>query len=124
MDLTKEEGKSQSHKRAFPKMDLSEWGITLKEFFPRKGKRSGDGSKKPHQQASKPKQLPPRICYNCRQSGHFANKCPNPRQNKPHPQRQGSKASKSHHNKKSNIQVKQGQRDFMGIVSTREHLSL
>jgi hypothetical protein len=55
---------------------------------------------------------------------HYANKCPNPRQNKPHPQRQGSKASKSHHNKKPNIQVKQGQRNFMGIVSTREHLSL
>jgi hypothetical protein len=28
MDLTKEEGKSRSYKRAFPEMDLSEWGIT------------------------------------------------------------------------------------------------
>jgi hypothetical protein len=124
MDLTKEEGKSRSHKRAFPEMDLSDWGITLKEFSPRKGKQSDHSVKKPCQKASKPKELPPRICYNCRQPGHFANKCPNPRQNKPHPQRQGSKASKNHHNKKPNIQMKQGQRDFMGIVSTREHLSL
>jgi hypothetical protein len=32
MNLTKEEGKSQNRKRAFPKMDLSEWEITFKEF--------------------------------------------------------------------------------------------
>jgi hypothetical protein len=38
MDLTKEEGKSRSHKRAFPEMDLSEWGITCKEFCPRNGR--------------------------------------------------------------------------------------
>jgi hypothetical protein len=124
MDLTKEEGKSRSHKRAFPEMDLSEWGITLREFCPRRGKQSDNSGKKPHQHASKPKGLPPRIWYNCKQPGHYANKCMNPRRNKLHPQRQGSKVSKSHHNKKLNIQVKQGQRDFMGIVSTREHLSL
>jgi hypothetical protein len=124
MDLTKEEGKSRNHKRAFPEMDLSEWGITCKEFCPRKGKQRDDNGKKPCQQASKAKELPPRICCNCRQPGHYAKKCPNPRLDKPHPQRQDSKASKSHHNKKPNIQVKQGQRDFMGIVSTREHLSL
>jgi hypothetical protein len=124
MDLTKEEGKSRNRKRAFPEMDLSEWGITCKEFCPRKGKQRDDNGKKPCQQASKAKELPPRICCNCRQPGHYAKKCPNPRLDKPHPQRQDSKASKSHHNKKPNIQVKQGQRDFMGIVSTREHLSL
>jgi hypothetical protein len=44
--------------------------------------------------------------------------------NKPHPQRQGSKASKSHHNKKPNIQGKKDQHKFMGIVSIQEHLSL
>jgi hypothetical protein len=96
MDLTKEEGKSWNRKRAFPEMDLSEWGITCKEFCPRKGKQRDDNGKKPCQQASKAKELPPRIFYNCRQPGHFANKCLNPRQNNPHPQRQGSKASKSH----------------------------
>jgi hypothetical protein len=121
MDLTKEEGKSRSHKRAFPEMDLSEWGITYREFCPRKGKQSDNSGKKPHQQASKPKEFLPRICYNCRQPGHYVNKCLNPRQNKPHPQRQGSRANKGNHGKKPSIQVKQGQRNFMGIVSTREH---
>jgi hypothetical protein len=85
MDLTKEEGKSQNRKREFPEMDLSEWGITCKEFYPRKGKQRDDSGKKPHQQASMPKELPPRICYNCRQPGHYTNKCPNPRRNKPPP---------------------------------------
>jgi hypothetical protein len=42
MDLTKEEGKSWRRKRAFPEMDLSEWGITYKEFCPRKSKQSDD----------------------------------------------------------------------------------
>jgi hypothetical protein len=45
MDLMKEEGKSRSRKRAFPEIDLSEWGITYKEFCPRKSKRSDDISK-------------------------------------------------------------------------------
>jgi hypothetical protein len=54
------------------------------------------------------KGLPPRICYNCRQPGHFANKCPTPRQNKPRPLRQGSKANKIDHDKKPIIQVKWG----------------
>jgi hypothetical protein len=124
MNLTKEEGKSQNRRRAFPEMELSEWEITCKEFCPRRGKQSDNSGKKPRQHASKPKGLPPRICYNCRQPGHYANKCLNPMLNVPRPQRQGSKASKSHYNNKSNIQVKQGERDFMGIVSTREHLSL
>jgi hypothetical protein len=83
MDLTKEEGKSRTHKRAFLEMDLSEWGISYKEFCPRKGKQSDDNGKKAHQQASKPKELPTRICYNCRQPGHYANECPSTRKNKP-----------------------------------------
>jgi hypothetical protein len=124
MDLTKEEGKSRSHKRAFPEMDLSDWGITLKKFCPRKGKQSDQSGKKPRQQASKPKELPPRISYNCRQPEHYAKKCPNTRLDKPHPQRQESKASKSHHNKQPNIQVKQGQRNFMGSVSTQTLLPM
>jgi hypothetical protein len=124
MDLTEEEGKSRSRKRAFPKMDLSEWGITYRKFCPREDKQSDHSGKKLRQHASKPKELSPRICYNCRQPRHYANKCSNPRQNKPHPQGQGSKANKSHHNKKPNIQGKQDQCKFMGIVSIQEHLSL
>jgi hypothetical protein len=124
MDLTKEEGNSRNCKRAFLEMDLSEWGITLREFCPHRGKQRDDNGKKPRQQASKPKELPPRICYNCRQPGHYANTCSNPRLDKPRPQRQGSKASKSHHHKKPNIQGKQDRCNFMGIVSIQEHLSL
>jgi hypothetical protein len=55
MDLTKEEGNSRNRKRAFPEVDLSEWGITYKEFCPRKGKQSDHSGKKLHQQASKAK---------------------------------------------------------------------
>jgi hypothetical protein len=43
---------------------------------------------KNQQQVTKPKELPPRICYNCRQPRHYANDCPNPRQQKPHQQKQ------------------------------------
>jgi hypothetical protein len=118
MDLTKEEGKSQNRKRAFPEMDLSEWEITCKELCPRKGKPNDNNDKKTSQRASKPKGLPPRICYKCRQPGHYANTCPNPRLIKLRSQRQGSKASKSHQNKKSNMQGKQDQRNFMGSVSS------
>jgi hypothetical protein len=118
MNLTKEEGKSQNRKRAFPEIDLSEWEITCKEFCPRRGKQNDNSDKKSRQQASKPKELPPRICYKCRQLEHYANTCPNPRLNKPCSQRQGSKASKRHQNKKLNMQVKQDQRNFMGSVSS------
>jgi hypothetical protein len=118
MNLTKEEGKSQNPKRAFPEMDLSEWEITCKEFCPRRGKQNDNSDKKSRQQASKLKEFPPRICYKCRQPEHYANTCPNPRMNKPRSQRQGSKASKSHQNKKSNMQGRQDQRDFMGSVSS------
>jgi hypothetical protein len=118
MDLTKEERKSQNLKRAFPEMDLSEWETTCRGFCPRRGKQNDNNDKKSRQRASKPKQLPPHICYKCRQPGHYANTCPNPRLNKPRPQRQGSKASKSHQNKKSNMQGRQDQHDFMGSVSS------
>jgi hypothetical protein len=77
-----------------------------------------------HQQASKPKGLPPRIFYNCRQPGHYANKCLNPKQNKPHPQGRGSEANKGNHGKNPAIQVKQDQLDFIGNISNWSYFSL
>jgi hypothetical protein len=90
MDLTKEEGKSRSHKRAFPKMDLSEWGITYMEFCPRKGKQSDDIGKidqlverETRSQAEilkgrMGKSLYPyhQFCFKCRDRNHLLQSCP------------------------------------------------
>jgi hypothetical protein len=65
-------------------------------------------------QVSKPKKLPPRICYNCRQPWHYANECPNPRKNKPEQQNQNPGVAKGNHDKKPMIQVKQGWLNFTG----------
>jgi hypothetical protein len=90
MDLRKEEGKGRSHNRAFPEMDLSEWGITYKEFFPRKGKQSDDISKidqlvgsETHSQAEileerMRKSLYPyhQLCFKCGDRNHLRQSCP------------------------------------------------
>jgi hypothetical protein len=112
MDLREEERANQGNKRVLSKIDVSEWEITCKETRPREGKQRCDTSKttqlpvgetltratrlrrkkkrkklrlikKGQQQISKPRDLPPRLFYNCRQPGHYANECPNPRQQKP-----------------------------------------
>jgi hypothetical protein len=112
MDLRAEEKADQGHKRVLSEIDVSEWEITCRETCPREGKRSCNTSKttqrtagtpsvrtskkakkkenrrlrriqEAQQPISTPKNLPPRLCYNCRQPGHFADKCPNPRQQKP-----------------------------------------
>jgi hypothetical protein len=72
------------------------------------------------QQVPKLKELLPRICYNCRQPRHFANECPNPRQQKPQQQKQNPESAKDNHSKKPSFQVKQSQLNFIGIVSIRE----
>jgi hypothetical protein len=75
-------------------------------------------------QVSKPKELPPRICYNCTQHGRYVNECPNPRKNKPEQQNQNPEVAKGNRDKKPTIQVKQGQLNFTGNFSIQEHSSL
>jgi hypothetical protein len=112
MDLREEERANRGNKRVLSEIDVREWEITWTETRPREGKRRCDTSKatqllvgetpsratmlrrkkkrkklrlikKGQQQISKPGDLPPRLCYICRQPGHYANECPNPRQQKP-----------------------------------------
>jgi hypothetical protein len=74
---------------------------------------------KNQQQVSKPNEFPPRICYNCRQPEHYANECPNPRQQKPQQQNRNPGSANGNHNTKPSFQVKQSQLNFMGNVSIR-----
>jgi hypothetical protein len=75
-------------------------------------------------QVSKPKELQPRVCYNCRQPGHYANECPNPRRIKTEQQAPNPGVAKGNRDKKPMIQVKQGQLNFTSNLSIREHASL
>jgi hypothetical protein len=106
MDLRQEERANRGNKRVLARIDVSEWEITCKETRPREGKpRRGTSKatqlpvgemlsqatrlrkkkkkkklrliKKGQQQISKPGDLPPRLCYNCRQPGHYKHNCPN-----------------------------------------------
>jgi hypothetical protein len=87
MNLTEEEQRSKSNKRALPKIDLSGWEITCIELLSREKKPSNTTSVV--DQPIKAQWVPrsnaptPRLCYNCRELGHFVRKCPKTEQNKP-----------------------------------------
>jgi hypothetical protein len=147
MDLRAKEDAIRGNKRVLSEIDVSEWEITCTETCPREGKRSCNPSgaaqspasetlsrtakrakkkerkrlrliQEAQQPISKPKDLPPRLCYNCRQPGHFANKCPNPRQQKPQQQKQ--KPGSAINNNKPSPRVEQSQLNFVGNTSIPE----
>jgi hypothetical protein len=148
MDLRAEERANKGSKRELSEIDVSEWEITCMETCPREGKRSCNPDKttqlpanetlsrtakrakkkekkrlRPIQEAqqpiSKPKDLPPRLCYNCRQPGHFANKCPKPRQQMPQQQEQNPRSAIN--NNRPSPQVEQSQLNFVGNTSIQNH---
>jgi hypothetical protein len=150
MNLRAEGKADQGHKRGLPEIDVSEWEITCTETCPREGKQSCNPSKttqrtaittpariskkakkkerkrlrliqEAQQPISKPRDLPPRLCYNCRQPGHFANKCPNPIQQKPQQQKQNPGSAIN--NNKPSPQVEQSQLNFVGNASIQNHSS-
>jgi hypothetical protein len=147
MDLRAEERANKGSKQVLSEIDVSEWEITCTETCPRKGKRSYNPSKttqlpasatpsrtakrarkkerkrlrlieETQQPISKPKDLPPRLCYNCRTPGHFANKCPNPRQQNPQQHKQSPESAIN--NNKPSPQVEQSQLNFLGNISMQE----
>jgi hypothetical protein len=150
MNLRAEEEAIRGHKRVLSEIDVSEWEITCMETCPREGKQSCNPSKttqhtaittpariskkakkkerrrlrliqEAQQPISKPKDLPPRLCYNCRQPGHFTDKCPNPRQQKP--QQQEQNPGSAINDNRPSPQVEQSQLDFMGNTLSQNHSS-
>jgi hypothetical protein len=145
MDLRQEERASRGNKQVLSEMDVSEWEITCKETRPREGKRRCDTSKatqlpacetllqaarlrkkkrkklrlikKDRQQISKPGDLPPHLCYNCRQPGHFIRNCLNLQH-----QDQNLGAAKCAHGKNPIFQGKPDQLKYMGNISIQEPL--
>jgi hypothetical protein len=149
MDLRAEERANKGSKRELSQIDVSEWEITCTETHPHKGKRgcstnkttqlpaNGTPSqatksarkkerkrlrliKEAQQPIPKPKDLPPRLCYNCRQPGHFSNECANPRQQKLQQQKQNPRSANNNHDNKPSSQVEQSQLNFLGNTSIPE----
>jgi hypothetical protein len=153
MDLREEERENRGNKRVLSEIDVCEWEITCKETRPHEGKRRCDTSKAPQlpigktpseatrlrrkkkkkrlclikkgqQQSSKLRNFPPRLCYNCKQPGHYANECPNPRRQNPQQQKQNPGSANDNHNNKPSFQVEQSQLNFLGNTSIQEPLPL
>jgi hypothetical protein len=145
MDLRQEERASRGNKRVLSEIDISEWEITCKETRPREGKQRCDTGKatplpvcetlsqaarlrkkkkkklclikKDQQQISEPGDLPPCVCYNCRQPRHFILNCPNIQH-----QDQNLRTVKCARGKNPIFQGKPDQLDSMGNISIQEPL--
>jgi hypothetical protein len=147
MDLREEERANRGNKRVLSEIDVSEWEITFKETHPRECKRRCDTSKatqlpasatrsratrlkrkkkrkrlrlikKAQQQISKPGELPPRLCHNCRQPGHYRHNCPNLQHQDPN-----LRAAKCAHGESLIFQGKPDRLNSMGNTSIQERLS-
>jgi hypothetical protein len=146
LDLRAEEDAIRGNKRVLSEIDVSEWEITCTETCPRKGKQRCNANeatqlpasatlsraarlkrkkerkrlrliKKVQRQISKPGEVPPRLCYNCIQPGHYAKEFPNPRQQNP-----GSAINNP--GNKPSPQVEQGPLKFLGNTAIPESLPL
>jgi hypothetical protein len=110
MSLMEKEQRSRSNKRALPKIDLSGWKITCTKL-PSREKKPGNPTSVVDQPI-KAQWVPrsnaptPRLCYNCREPGHFVRKCPKTKQNKPNRHGGGSRAKQSNQGKGPIPQVK------------------
>jgi hypothetical protein len=151
MDLRAEEKANRGNKRVLSEIDVSEWEITCKETCPREGKRRCNTNKatqlpasatpsraarlkrkkerkrfrlinKAQQQISKPGDVPPRLCYNCRQPEHYAKECPNSRQQNPQQRKQNPGSANGNRSNKPSLQVEQSQLNFLGNTSSQEPL--